>query len=311
MSLEERLARARADRRELAWVTRRLAEARDDRDRVTAQLAIAEQSRAYEQADVDRRTRGVGAVLRGLLAGNMELTTEQQELAAAQLLCDELAAEVAAIDVYLAELMARARSVADAEARYAAALAEAEEAARTDGALDEELDTLAVTEADLAWRRVEIAEVIATGLEVQQTFISIVDLVRKLSRDSDREEVVIEGLFDAITGRTTTLYSELTAALAYATQGLHRFARACTDLSTPANDLEPWFAPLRGADGFVLRDIVWTNDDSLEPILAEVSRVSSALASAVGELRARDAGLVRAITECARMRAELLDPAAR
>lgn len=312
MTLDDRLARARADQREHAWISRRLDDARADRERVVAQLAVSETSRDYEQADVDRHLHGVGAFFRGLFADGFDLTEDQQRLAATQLLCDELEGEVRAIDAYIAELTTRAGSVADAEARYTAALAEAEEAARARGELEEELDTLAVTEADLAWQRVEIAEAIAIGIDVQKSFIHVVDLVRRLSPQPDYEEPVLgESLLAAITGRTGTVYSELTSTLAHATHGLRRFAAACGALSSPAAGLEPRFPPLPSTDGFVIRDVVWTNSGPLGAILPEVSRVSSALSSAVGELRRRDSSIGQAIAECARVRAHLLDPAAR
>jgi hypothetical protein len=281
MTIEDRLARARADQRELAWVTRRLVEARADRERVTEHLEVAEKARGYEDAD---------------------------GLTAAQLLCDELAGEVRAVDAYIAELTARAARVADADARYAAALAEAEEAARADGALDEELDMLAVAEADLGWRRVELAEAIAISIEVQNAFARVVDAVRELS--PPHEPILGEDLLAALTGRTQAVYSELTASLAHATHGLRQFTRACADLATPTNGLEPRFEELPGVDAFVLRDILWTNRPALESLLPEIARVWSTLAVTVGELRTRDASLAGAIAECARVRARLLDPAA-
>ncbi|NVB79106.1 MAG: hypothetical protein HOV81_11965 [Kofleriaceae bacterium] len=282
MTLDVRLAQARADQRELAWVKRRLAEARTDRERVTEHLEVAEKARGYEDAD---------------------------GLTAAQLLCDELADELRAVDAYIAELTARAARVADADARYAAALAEAEDAARVDGALDEELDTLAVAEADLGWRRVELGEVIAIGIGVQKTFVRVVDLVRELSPQHYVEPMFGEHLFPALTGKTQATYSELTASLAHATHGLRQFTRACAELSTPTNGLEPQFDALPSVDSFVLRDVVWTNRPALESLLPEISRVSSTLAATVGELRAREASLASAVAECARMRARLLDPA--
>lgn len=283
MTLDDRLAQARADQRELAWVTRRLADARADRERVTEHLEVAEKARGYEDAD---------------------------GLTAAQLLCDELAGEVRAVDAYIAELTGRAGRVADADARYAAALGEAEDAARAEGRLDEELDTLAVTEADLGWRRVELGEAIALGLAVQESFVRIVDVIRRLYPHNESEPLLGEDLFAALTGKTQAAYSELTASLADATHGLRQFTRACADLSAPTNGLDPHFQPLPSVDAFVLRDVLWTNRPALEPILPEISRVSSTLAATVGELRGREASLVQALAECARMRARLLDPAA-
>jgi hypothetical protein len=51
------------------------------------------------------------------------------------------------------------------------------------------------------------------------------------------------------------------------------------------------------------------NVATLEAVLAEVSRASSTLVWRVSELRERDASYSRALAECARMRARLLDPA--
>jgi predicted nuclease with TOPRIM domain len=59
---------------------------------------------AYEQADVDRLTRGIGGIFRRLLADHTDLSRELQELAAAQLQCAELEEELRAIETELSQL---------------------------------------------------------------------------------------------------------------------------------------------------------------------------------------------------------------
>jgi hypothetical protein len=76
---EQELAQARANRRELAWVKGRLDEVRTERERVVAQLAVYEKARDYEQADVDKLTRGIGRFFR-MVVDQLELTKEQEEL---------------------------------------------------------------------------------------------------------------------------------------------------------------------------------------------------------------------------------------
>jgi hypothetical protein len=122
----DRLAKARADKRELAWVSGRLVETRADRERLAQHLAAAELARAYEQADVDAHQHGLCGLFRRLMADHTELSREQQELAAAQLECDELADELRAIDADLEQLTARERVVTGAPARYAQVLEEVE-----------------------------------------------------------------------------------------------------------------------------------------------------------------------------------------
>ncbi len=310
-SLEARLARARRDQREHTWVTRRIAGAREDRERVEAELAVARQALAYEHADVERLTHGLGGMFRRLFADREDLSREQQELAAAQLRCDELDEELRAIDVDLAQLAARAATVADADARYADVLADAEWLARARGELHAELDALAATEAELAAHRSAVAEAIGVGVAVQRAFTTVVNRVRDLvpRQDHDPEPILGEGLLAAITGKTASIYSELSSALAYAQHGVRSFAHACQALTAlPSGVFETQFPALPSVDRFVLRDVLWSARGVLDSILPEVSRISSAVSAGVGELRHRDTSLGAAVAECARMRARLLDP---
>jgi hypothetical protein len=306
----QELAQARANRRELAWVNGRLDEVRQERERVAAQLAVYEKARDYEQADVDRLTRGIGRFFR-MVVDQLELTKEQEELAAAQLLCDEMADELHALDVELAHLEGRAGAVANAEERYTSLLRDLETAARARGDWNEELNALAATEAEIEANRHELAEIIAAAIEVQQVLNEIVALVRDIHPANDVGSDGDLSLFNAITGHTSSVYTDLCRAVACAQQGLRALERSWAHVTTP-----PTFAstPLLAVSlppvrKLIARDILWSNAATLDAVLSEVSRASSNLVWRVSELRERDATYSRALAECARMRARLLDPA--
>jgi hypothetical protein len=308
---EQELAQARANRRELAWVTARLTEVRAERERVAAQLAVYEKARDYEQADVDKLTRGVGRFFR-MVVDVEALTKEQQELAAAQLLCDEMGDELHALDVELAHLDERRRAVTNAEQHYTELLRDIEAVARGRGQWNEELNALAASEAELEASRHELGEIIAAAIEVQQILSEIVGLVRELHQPGSTEMIGREAdiaLIDAITGHTSSTYTDLCRAVACAQQGLRALEKSWAQIKSPSlAESMRIRVELPSLGGFVARDIFWSNAPALQSILDDVSRASSTLAWRVGELRERDASYARALAECARMRARLLDP---
>ncbi len=304
--MEDELARARREKSELAWVTGRLVEAREERARLAAQLAITEQSRDYEQADVDKLTKGVGGFFRSVVASFEQLTKEQEELAAAQLLCDELSEELRAIDADIAQLEARHRAVADANDRYANLIAQLEWNARARGDHHPELDALAAAEAAITNAQTEMRELIDLAVAVQNDFRVVVDCVRALHpRDDDAPDPT--PLFEALIGRTPRLHTELTQTLARAQQGLRQFEAAARSMIEIPASLELQVPPIPEATSFIVREILWTNAPSLDAVLPEISRISSMLAGCVGDLRARQASATQALADIARMRAELLD----
>lgn len=305
VTIEDELARARRDKSELERVTGRLVEARQERARLAGQLEITEQSRDYEQADVDRLTRGVGGFLRSVVASSERLSKEQEELAAAQLLCDELSEELRAIDVDIAQLEARHRAVADANDRYAGLIAQLEARVRARGDHHPELDALAVAEAAMRNAHAEMVELIDLAVSVQNMFRVVVDCVRALRPRHDDGDPI--PLLDALTGRTSTLHTELTQTLARAQQGLRQFEAAARAMIEIPGDLELQVPPLPESASFIIREVLWTNSPSLDAVLPEISRISSMLAGCVGELRARMASAEQALAEVARMRAQLLD----
>jgi hypothetical protein len=302
VSLEERIASARADKRELAWLTGRAAAARADRERVASQLEIAERAVSYEQADVDHLTKGIAGLFHRLTSDRADLAEEERELAAAQLLRDELAEEVRAIDVELEHLATRVVAVADADARYREALAALEGAARSRGVLTAELDALAATIGELLATRRELADAIQLGVATAKALHRAVIVVRTLSPNNpDVEEP--PGLWSAITGRTGDMYRDLSRTLAAITQAIASFERACAQLDGAAPDLEPRFPGLPSLG----RHAIW-HGARLEDVFAEASRLADRVGDAVAALRARDAAVATAVAECERVRARLLDP---
>jgi hypothetical protein len=310
---EQELAQARANRRELAWVKARLADVAAERERVAHQLAVYEKARDYEQADVDKLTQGVGRFFR-MVVDQTQLTKEQQELAAAQLLCDEMEDELHALDVELAHLDERRRAVAGAEEHYTELLRDIEAIARGRGEWNEELNALAASEAELEASRHELGEIIAAAIEVQQIMREIVHLARELHPHhlpgSNLDDDFWLHLFDAIRGHTSQLATDLCRAVACAQQGLRALEKAWAQVTStsPLGGPMQLNVELPTIGKFVARDVLWTNHTTLQALLDEVSRTSSTLAWRVGELRERDASYARALAECARMRARLLDP---
>jgi hypothetical protein len=220
-----------------------------------------------------------------------------------------MADELHALDVELAHLEGRAGAVANAEERYTSLLRDLETAARARGGWNEELNALAATEAEIEANRHELAEIIAAAIEVQEVLREIVMLVRELHPphgSSDAET----SLFDAITGHTSSVCTDLCRAVACAQQGLRALERTWAHITTPAIAGSPLLAvTLPPVRTLVARDLLFGNVATLEAVLAEVSRASSTLVWRVSELRERDASYSRALAECARMRARLLDPA--
>ena len=304
--MEDELARARRDKSELEWVSGRLAEARQERTRLAAQLAITEQSRDYEQADVDKLTKGVGGFLRSVIASSEQLTKEQEELAAAQLLVDELTEELRAIDADIAQLEARQRAVATANDRYTNLIAQLEWNARARGDHHPELDALAAAEAAITNAQSEMTELIDLAVSVQEMFRVVVDCVRALHPHRDDTGGPIP-LFDALTGRTSRVHNELTQTLAQAQQGLRQFEAAARSMIEIPGDLQLQLPALPEPASFIIRDLFSTNASSLTAVLPEISRISSMLAGYVGDLRARQASAKQALEDIAQMRADLLD----
>lgn len=304
--LHDQLACVHQDKLELAGLHERMADARRDRDRVAEQLAAAREAQAY------REQAGAGGWLRRLVAQVPDLSEEQQELAAAVLLSKELEEELAACDAYLRQLGDRVAALGDVDARHAQLLATLEGEARDDGALNEELDEIAITQAELGASRFELREAIALAIDLQRTFTRVIGLVRDIHpyrQDDDRPDLWT-GLAQALTGSAADHYRALCSALAYAHQGVRAFDQLGSRLmALLPGTLRLEVAPLPSETSFVFRNIVGAT--MLEPILPELSRVSSVLVAAVGELRTREAKLDRAIAECAEMRARMLERYAR
>jgi hypothetical protein len=304
---DDELSRARADRLELTRLRARIADAQHDRARVAAQLGAAEAAHAYRADDHDTLVTGIGAWLRSLVASEPDCTEAQQELAASELLCKELQEELAACDAYLRQLGERADKLAHAEARYADVLSQIERDAQADTTLTDELDEIAITEAELGASRFEIREAIELAIHVQAATDYVTISVREFSPASSREDQVLIGVGEALTGSAAERYSELCAALARAHHGLRMLDQLCGRLtSLLPGSFEIAIAPLPSTSSMVFRNLVGATGP-LEALLPDLARVSSMIVSAVGELREREAKLDRALVECREMRARLLE----
>lgn len=302
------LLRARQDRLELTRLRARIADARHDRARVAEQLASAQEAHAYRIEDHDALADGFVGWFRRLVAEVPDLTEAQQDLAAATLLCRELEDELKACDTYLERLAARAGTLADADERYAQALALVEREATANGALADELDEIAVTQAELGASRFEIRESIELAIGLQQASDRVTAMIRDFeAKTSDPELEILWDIGQAVLGRTGERYGELCAELAQLHHGLRMFDQLCRRLtSLVPGSFELTVVPLPSTTSFVFRNIVGATA-VLDPIVLELARVSSMLVSASGELHEREAKLDRAIVECGEMRARLLE----
>lgn len=297
MTLHDRLARARADLRELAWIEHRIAAARADRERVATQLSISERARDYEQADVDRLTMGLLAGLRRLLRDRTDLTREQQELAAAQVVAEAVAEELRAIDVDLEQLAARAAPLRDANARYAEALAELEVAARSRGELHAELDALNATHADLSATRREIGEVARLGVQLGKDLKELVLIARTLVPGNPQFDDG-PGLLEWLTGEVSDLRRDLARTRGVITHGMQVFERACRKLAS-TREIDLPFPPPPVPDGL--------ESGSIDLAVDETSRISTMVGVVLAALRAHDTTLATALAECEQVRARLLE----
>jgi hypothetical protein len=303
MSIHDELVRVRQQRLERARLGERIADARRDRDHVAEQLAAARAAQGY------REQAGAAGWLRRLVAQVPDLSDAQQELSAAALLSKELEDELSACEAYQRQLGERTATLGDVDARHAQLLATLEREARANGILVEELDELAITQAELGASRFELREAITLALDLQQTFTRVIGLVRDLNpmmRHDDGPDLWT-GLGQALTGSASANYRTLCVELAHAHQGVRAFDQLGSRLrALQPGSLRLEVAPLPSEAGFVFRSLVAATG-FLEPILPELARVSSELVATVGELRTREAKLDRAIAECDEMRARMLE----
>jgi hypothetical protein len=302
VGIHDELARVRQDKLERARLHERIADARRDRDRVAEQVAAAHVAQTY-------REQGAGGWLRRFIAHVPDLSEDQQELAAAALLGKELEDELGACDAYLRQLDERIATLGDLDARQAQLLATVEQGARSDGALADELDDIAITQAELGASRFEVREAIALAIELQRTFTRVFGLVRHFRpwMPDNHRSAPSFGLAEAITGSAAEHYRLLCSELAQAHHGVRMFDQLGRRLmALQHGSLRLELAPLPSDTGFVFRSIVGATS-ILEPILPELARVSDVLVATVAELRAREANLDRAIAECAEMRARILE----
>ena len=323
-NLEERLAQAREDKREKEFVARRLADTRADRTRVLAQLEVSTQLLSNEQDDVDRLTKGVGGFFRKLTASRSDLTREQKELEAAKLQHEAIADELKAIEVDLTQLCEREAKVADADRRYAAAIAEREAEARKGGSpASAQLDGLAESEAKLLGLRKEVGEAIAAGRAAHDLLATVQQAATSNNTASRgiQAGVGLGGGFSLGFGSNLGLAGQLVgdvgsalvrdslrAELGQAQHALLRFQRECRDVSPTSGVPGIELTPLPGLAELVAREMVWTNHNIVDDVHAEVSMIASHVAQSVMELRGRDTQLEKALEEVGAQRASLLDP---
>ncbi len=314
-TLEERLALARAARREQQWVTQRLTDAGADRERVTAQLEATAVLVASEAADVDRLANGVGGFFRRLFAGRADLSNEQRELAAATLQHEALTDEQRAIDVDLAQLAARATVVRDADARYAAVLAEVEAKVAHGGPHTRQLAALAETDGQLRAAHREVQEAIAAGRAAHAALVEVQQAVRSsqtASFASDQGSLLARDLgFGALTATAVDLsehvvHDGLRTMIAAAQRAMSTFQRECKDVAPVIDGID--VTPLPGLISMVARDLVWTTSYAIDDVGAEIELLSSYVATSTMELRGREQQLQRALAGLVSQRAAVLDP---
>ena len=310
MTPAERLAAIRNDLREKDLVARRISERREERLRVEAKLAAANAACAYEQADVDRLTRGLGGALRGLVTSDEVKLREVQELAAAKLLCEELEDDLRALDSDLQQLDARAAAIKRAAADYEALLKELGDAARARGLWSEELDALERTELELRMERAELLDVIDLGGTAHDRLHSLLDLLRRVfPTDDDDEWVWGEVMRDLLFGVSDRW--RLRNALTEAQHALHRF-RGKVQMHQLGGlsqlRLEDKFPEVGGIFHFLSQKAMASNSALAEGMVDEISRLSSGLVECVSELRGRVHRIDAAMAELTQARATLLDP---
>ncbi len=318
-SIEERLAAARAARKEQAWVAQRLADARADRQRVSTHLEATKVLVASEQADVDRLARGVGGLFRRVFAGRDDLTREQRELAAAKLQHEALEDERRAIDADISQLEQRAAAVAGADAKYQAVLAEVEtRVAAGDPELREDLIALAETDGKVRAARRELAEAVAAGRAAHDALVLVQQAVsssRRAQLASDHGSMLADDLGVGLLSSTAIDLSEqavhegLRAQIAAAQHALLTFQRECKDVARDAGIEGVNLSPMPGLAGMVARDLVWSTQYAIDDVGAEVELLSSYVATTTMELRARDRELQKGQADVLEMRAAILDPA--
>jgi len=325
MSIEDRLAQAREDKREKDFVGKRLVETRADRVRVQQQLEVTKQLLASEQDDVDRLQKGVGGFFRRLTASREDLTREQKELEAAKLQHEALEEELKAIEVDLTQLCEREAKVADADRRYAAALAEREaEAVKGGSPHAQQLAALADTEAQVHGLRKEVGEAIAAGRAAHDVLSRVIQSATSNNNAAYGLQVganlgggVSLGFGNALGGLGSSLAGDVGSALirdqlrgelGQAQHALLRFQRECRDVSPSSGVPGVELTQMPNMGMLLAREMVWTNHNIVEDVHAEVSLIASHVAQSVMELRGRDAQLEKALTEITEQRASLLDP---
>jgi hypothetical protein len=288
-ALDERLAAARAARKEKEWVAHRLAEAQGDRARLAAQLEVHAQ----------------------LVA----LASDKKERAAAVAHHAGLKEELHAVDADLAQLTARAAAVANADAQYQAVLGEVERA-RGAGAFSEDLQLIAETDGKLRAARRELAEAVAAGRAAHDALVAVKQAASRSSMAayaSDHGSSLLSDLGASFLTATAVDLSEhavhegLRAELAAAQHAMLRFQRECKDVDRETIEGVN-VTPMPGLAAMVVRDLVWHTQGVLADIEAEADLLSSYVATTTMELRGRDAELQRGQADMLEMRAAILDP---
>lgn len=288
-SLDERLAAARAARKEKEWVARRLADARGDRERLVAQIDVHAQL--------------------------VSLASDKKERAAAVAHHAGLKEELHAVDADLAQLAARAATVVDAEAQYQAVLAEVEQA-RGAGAFGEDLQLIAETDGKLRAARRELAEAIAAGRAAHDALMAVKQAVSRSTMAayaSDHGSSLLSDLGASFMTSTAVDLSEhvvhegLRSEITAAQHAMLRFQRECKDVDKEAIEGVN-VTPMPGLAAMVVRDLVWGTQYAIADVGAEVDILSSFVATTTMELRSRDAELQRGQADMLEMRAAILDP---
>gem|GEM_PF-2937993 len=295
-------------------MAQRLIEARADRERVAAQVEAIGELVASEHADVERLTRGVGGFFRRLVASRGELTTEQQELAAARLQHEALLDEQRAIDVDLAQLDERAARLRGAATKYAAVLAELEAAISSGSPHAARLGALADTDGRLRSARRELDEAIAAGRAAHDALLAVQLAVTSSWRAAYGSDVA-SSLADGLLGSVAVDLSEhvvhegLRTQLATAQHALLGFQRECKDVAHDAAIDGVSLTPLPSLTAMIARDLLWTTTTRIDDVGAEVEMMASWVASTTMELRGRIPAIEHAAAAVAVERAALLDQA--
>jgi hypothetical protein len=313
--VEERLAAARSAVREREVVARRLAESRQDANRVRTHLAVTADLVANEQSDVDRLEKGVGGMFRRIFTSREDLTREQKELQAAKLQHDALADELRAIEVDIAQLEQRAVAVAQADAQYATVLAEVEARAGAAGPHASKLAALAETSGRLRAGRKELDEAITSGIAAHDALVAVqlaVSSSRRATYGSDLGSSIANdfgasfGTSLAIDMSEHVVHEGLRRELAKAQHAMTVFQRECKDVVPTIDGIT--VTPLPGVISMIARDFVWSTQPTIDDVGAEIDLLSSYVATSTMELRGRIAQLDQAASDIAADRAALLDP---